>query len=51
MAKIWKNRIEAGTQKLSECPKKYYDDVIELLDEDLKNGVITEEEYENIMNK
>lgn len=51
IAKIWRNRIIAGDQKLSECPSKYKDVVIALLEEDLKNGVITQEEYDEIMKK
>lgn len=38
MAKIWRNRIEAGTQRLSKCPPKYRNQVIALIQEDLKTG-------------
>ena len=62
MVKIWRNRIEAGTQMLSHCPKKYRAGVIELIQEDLlegsftdadlrklvADGMMTEEEYEEI---
>lgn len=62
MAKIWRNRIEAGTQMLSHCPKKYRADVIILIQEDLltgaftiadlkklvEDGMMTEEEYTEI---
>ena len=62
MAKIWRNRIEAGTQMLSHCPQKYRADVIALIQEDLETGayteaqlrqlvvtgMMTEEEYEEI---
>lgn len=41
MAKIWRNRIEAGTQMLSHCPFKYRADVISLIQEDLENGSYT----------
>ena len=30
MAKIWRNRIEAGTQRLDHCPGKYRMYVIEI---------------------
>ena len=51
IAKIWRNRIIVGDQNLSECPEKYKDVVISLLKEDVKNGVITQEEYDVIMQK
>lgn len=41
MAKIWRNRIEAGTKMLSHCPVKYRDDVIALIREDIENGDYT----------
>lgn len=49
MAKIWKNRLEAGTQKWSECPEKYRDEVDSLLKADVEKGVITQERYEEIL--
>lgn len=51
IAKIWRNRIIAGDQNLSGCPKKYKDAVISLLKEDVKNEVITQEEYDVIIKK
>lgn len=48
MAKIWKNRLVAGTQVFAECPDKYKDDVIALLKEDVKEGEITAEQYKDI---
>ena len=48
MAKIWRNRIIAGTQKFKDCPNRYKDKVIELLKEDVKNKVITAEKYKEI---
>ena len=62
MIKIWRNRIEAGTQMLSQCPRKYREGVIELIREDLldgsftdadlrklvDDGMMTEEEYNEI---
>ena len=62
MVKIWRNRIEAGTQKLSDCPRKYRAGVVALIQDDLRdgtiatddlwqlveNGMMTEEEYAEI---
>lgn len=50
MARIWANRLEAGTQKYSEVPAKYLDQVNQYLLDDLRSGKITEEEYNNILN-
>lgn len=41
MVKIWRNRIEAGTQRLSDCPKRYRAGVVALIQEDLVDGAIT----------
>ena len=41
VAKIWRNRIEAGTQMLSHCPAKYRAQVITLIQEDLESGAYT----------
>ena len=49
MAKIWRNRIEAGTQVFSDCPEKYKKDVLKLLQEDVEDGVITKEEYDKLI--
>jgi len=49
MAKIWRNRLIAGTQLFEDCPVKYREAVIELLRKDVQNGVITEERYEEIV--
>lgn len=38
MARIWRNRIEAGTQRLSKCPPKYRSQAIALIQEDLETG-------------
>lgn len=65
MIKIWRNRIEAGTQKLSDCPVKYRTEVIGLIKADLKtdeslefrlrqlvkSGMMTREEYQEITGK
>ena len=48
MAKIWRNRLIAGTQSFSDCPEKYKDAVIALLREDVANGVITAKRFKEI---
>ena len=49
MARIWRNRIEAGTQKLSKCPLKYRADVIDLIREDIANGDYTEAQLQQLV--
>ena len=63
IAKIWRNRIEAGTQQLSHCPAKYRQMVIFLIQGDIEDGnftieqlralvesgMMTEEEYKEII--
>lgn len=44
MAKIWKNRILAGTQTFTDCPTKYKPEVARLINEDITNGVLTKAE-------
>lgn len=51
MAKIWRNRIIAGTQVYSDCPEKYKEHVKELLLKDVQTGIITQEEYDSLMEK
>ena len=51
MAKIWAKRLEAGTQIFSECPDKYKNDVLKILQADVANGKITEEQYQEIISK
>ena len=62
IVKVWRNRIWAGTQKLSACPAKYRSGVIAMMQNDLEdgthtinelatlvdNGMMTPEEYEEI---
>lgn len=48
MAKIWRNRIIAGDKTYEECPTRYKAQVITLLRADVANGVITEEQFEEI---
>ena len=49
MAKIWRNRIEAGTQVFSDCPDKYKKDVLKYMQQDVEDGVITQEEYDKLI--
>ena len=49
MAKIWRNRIEAGTQMLSHCPMKYRADVITLIQIDLVSGEYTEAQLKQLV--
>lgn len=49
MAKIWRNRIEAETQVFSDCPDKYKKDVLNLMQQDVEDGVITQEEYDKLI--
>lgn len=48
MAKIWRNRLEAGTQNFEDCPEKYKADVLKLLRVDVASGRITAERYREI---
>lgn len=48
MAKIWRNRLIAGTQSFEDCPDKYKEAVVALLREDVANGVITAERFKEI---
>lgn len=49
MAKIWKNRIEAGTQVFSDCPERYKNEVRTLLERDVNSGVLTKEEFDYLI--
>ena len=49
MAKIWRNRIEAGTQRLDHCPDKYRADVIALIQADLESGAYTREQLHHLV--
>ena len=49
MAKIWRNRLEAGTQVWADCPAKYRDAVKALLRADVESGKITTERYREIV--
>ena len=48
MAKIWRNRIEAGDQSFQNCPKRYQADVLVLMRQDVEDGIITAEEFEEL---
>ena len=49
MAKIWRNRIIAGDQLYENCPARYQSQVKALLRQDVENGVITAEQYEEFV--
>ena len=49
MAKIWRNRILAGTRTYSEVPKTWKAGVKALLRQDVVDEIITAEEYEEIV--
>ena len=49
MAKIWHNRILAGTRTFEEVPQTWKSQVKTLFRADVVNGVITAEEYEGII--
>lgn len=48
MAKIWRNRIIAGDQLFENCPQRYRAQVLTLLRQDVANGVITSEQFEEL---
>ena len=48
MAKIWRNRIEAGDKTFEECPQRYKNDVLALMRQDVENGIITAEQFEEL---
>lgn len=48
MAKIWRNRIEAGDQLFKDCPDRYKEQVLELMRQDVVDGVITKEQFEEL---
>lgn len=49
IAKIWRNRVEAGTQILGNCPPDYYITVIGLIRSDFLDGKITKERLEQLV--
>lgn len=48
MAKVWRNQIIAGNKTFEECPARYKPQVLTLLREDVVNGVITAEQFEEL---
>ena len=48
MAKIWRNRLIAGTQAFDDCPARYRDAVLALLRQDVADGVITAARFKEI---
>ena len=48
IAKIWRNRIEAGTKKFADCPTKYQKDVLKFMRQDVVAGIITAEQFEKL---
>jgi len=48
MPKIWRNRIEAETQRFEDCPAYYRDKVLELMRADVENNVISKEKFEEL---
>lgn len=48
MAKIWRNRIEAGDQQFLHCPARYKDQVLALMRQDVADGIITAERFEEL---
>ena len=48
MAKIWRNRLEAGTQVWDDCPERYKMAVDALLRADVASGKITPARYKEI---
>lgn len=48
VARIWRNRIEKGTQQFSNCPDLYRQKVLTLMRQDVVNGVITAEQFEEL---
>ena len=51
MAKIWKKRIEAGDKLFSNCPRRYQDEVLELLRQDVKDFILNEEQFKELTGK
>ncbi len=49
MVKIWRNRIEAGTQKLANCPSRYRAGVVEMIQADLEEGTITKDDLKKLV--
>ena len=48
MAKIWRNRIIAGTKHFADCPERYKDEVLVLLRAEVEKGNLTPEMFEEL---
>ena len=48
MNRIWANRLEAGTQIWANCPASRKQAVMAILLEDVQEGKITQERYNEI---
>ena len=48
MPKIWRNRIIAGDKEFSHCPQRYKAAVLELLRQDVADGTISAERFEEL---
>lgn len=48
IAKIWRNRIEAGDKTFEECPARYKAQVLALMRQDVEDGIITAEQFEEL---
>ena len=48
MAKVWRNRIEAGDQLFEDCPQRYKTAVLVLMRQDVVDEIITEEQFEQL---
>lgn len=49
MVKIWRNRIWAGTQRLSDCPSRYRTGVIAMMRDDIADGIHTESDLQHLV--
>ena len=41
MPKIWRNCIEAGTQRFADCPARYQEEVLAIMRQDVVDGRMT----------
>lgn len=48
MARIWKNRIVGETKTFEQCPDRYKDGVLKLMREDVANGDLSAEKFEEL---
>ena len=49
MCKIWRNRIWAGTQRLSDCPSRYRSGVVAMMRDDIADGIHTESDLDALV--